>query len=124
MEGPQFSTRAESNLYRNWNVDVIGMTLAPEAKLAREAGMCLCAISAVTDYDCWYEKEEDVNVSSVVENIKRNEVNMANIVKRVIPAVDYKRSCECKDALQHAIITSPDIVRKNSNKEVNKVLLK
>ena len=62
MEGPQFSTRAESNLYRSWNLDVVGMTLAPESKLAREAEMCLCGILTITDYDCWYEGEEDVNV--------------------------------------------------------------
>jgi len=109
MEGPQFSTRAESNLYRDWNVDIIGMTLAPEAKLAREAEMCLCGILTVTDYDCWHEGEEDVTVSNVVENLKKNDKNMANIIKNLIPKINYKRTCECHNALEYAVITSPDL---------------
>jgi 5'-methylthioadenosine phosphorylase len=124
IEGPQFSTRAESNLYRSWNVDVIGMTLAPEAKLAREAEMCLAAILAVTDFDCWYDEEESVSVTSVVDNLKRNSINMANILKKLIPEISYKRSCECKNALQNAVITSPDIVHKKGNKDITRVLLK
>ena len=124
MEGPQFSTRAESNLYRSWNVDVIGMTLAPEAKLAREAEMCLCGILTVTDYDCWYEGEEDVNVSNVVENLKKNDKNVADIIKKLIPKINYKRDCECHNALEYAVITSPDLIKKNGNPQVNNVLLK
>jgi len=124
MEGPQFSTRAESNLYRSWNVDVIGMTLAPEAKLAREAEMCLAAILAVTDFDCWYDEEESVSVTSVVDNLKKNSINMANILKKLIPEISYKRSCECKNALQNAVITSSDIVHKKGNKDITRVLLK
>lgn len=124
MEGPQFSTRAESNLYRSWNVDVIGMTLAPEAKLAREAEMCLTGILAVTDFDCWYDEEESVSVTSVVDNLKKNSINMANILKNLIPKISYKRSCECKNALQNAVITSPDIVQKKGNKDIMRVLLK
>jgi len=124
MEGPQFSTRAESNLYRDWNVDIIGMTLAPEAKLAREAEMCLCGILTVTDYDCWHEGEEDVTVSNVVENLKKNDKNMANIIKNLIPKINYKRTCECHNALEYAVITSPDLIKKNGNPQANKVLLK
>jgi len=124
MEGPQFSTRAESNLYLSWNVDVIGMTLAPEAKLAREAEMCLCGILTVTDYDCWYGGEEDVSVLSVVENLKKNDKNMANIIKKLIPKIKYKRTCECHNALEYAVITPPEIIEKNSNPQVNIVLLK
>ncbi len=123
MEGPQFSTRAESNLYRSWNVDVIGMTLAPEAKLAREAEMCLCGILNVTDYDCWYEGEKDVSVANVVENLKKNEKNIAEIIKRLVPKIKYKRDCECKNALEYAVITSPDLIKENGNPQVNKVLL-
>ena len=123
MEGPQFSTRAESNLYRSWNVDVIGMTLATEAKLAREAEMCLCGILTVTDYDCWYDEEEDVSVTSVVEVLKKNDERMASVIKRIVPEVKYKRSCECKNALQNAIITSPDIIKKG-NRDVTRILLK
>jgi 5'-methylthioadenosine phosphorylase len=124
MEGPQFSTRAESNLYRSWDIDVIGMTLAPEAKLAREAEMCLCGILTVTDYDCWHEGEEDVSVSNVVENLKKNDKNMANIIKKLIPKIKYKRDCECGNALEYAVITSSDLIEKNGNPQVNNVLLK
>ena len=124
MEGPQFSTRAESNLYRSWDVDIIGMTLAPEAKLAREAEMCLCSICTVTDYDCWYEGEDDVSVSNVVENLKKNDKNMANIIKKFIPKIKYKRNCECSKALEYALISSKDSIQKNLNERVKKVLLK
>lgn len=123
MEGPQFSTRAESNLYRSWNMDVIGMTLAPEAKLAREAEMCLCGILNVTDYDCWYEGEKDVSVANVIENLKKNEKNTAEIIKRLIPTIKYLRECECKDALKYALITKLDLIKENGNPQVNKILL-
>jgi 5'-methylthioadenosine phosphorylase len=124
MEGPQFSTRAESNLYRSWNVDIIGMTLATEAKLAREAEMCLCGILTVTDYDCWYEGEEDVCVRNVVDNLKKNDKNVANILNKMIPKIKYKRTCSCHNALEHAVITTPELIEKNGNPFINKVLLK
>ena len=123
MEGPQFSTRAESNLYRSWNVDVIGMTLAPEAKLAREAEMCLCAILTVTDYDCWYE-DEDVSILSVLENLKKNDKNLANLIKKLIPKIKYKRTCKCNNALENAVITSPELIEKNVDPQVKRILLK
>lgn len=123
MEGPQFSTRAESNLYRSWNADVIGMTLAPEAKLAREAEMCLCSIITVTDYDCWYEGEEDVSVSNVVENLKKNDKNMANIIRNLIPKINTKSKCNCHSALEYAVITSPELLKKNLHPAVRRVLL-
>jgi len=124
IEGPQFSTRAESRLYRSWDVDVVGMTLAPEAKLAREAEMCLCGILTVTDYDCWYEGEKDVSVASVVENLKKNDKNIANIIKKLIPKIRYKRTCECHSALEYGILTSPELLKKNADPRVAKVLLK
>jgi len=124
MEGPQFSTRAESNLYRNWDIDIIGMTLGPEAKLAREAEMCLCAISSVTDYDCWYEGKKDVTVTSVVEIMKKNSIYMANIIKKLVPKINYKRTCECHNALEFALITPPELIQKYGNTQVNRVLLK
>ncbi len=124
MEGPQFSTRAESHLYRSWNVDVIGMTLAPEAKLAREAEMCLCGILTVTDYDCWYEGEKEVSVSSVVENLKKNDTNIATILKKLIPQIQYRRTCACSTALEHSILTSPTLLKKNADRTVAQVLLK
>jgi 5'-methylthioadenosine phosphorylase len=124
IEGPQFSTRAESNLYRSWDIDVVGMTLAPEAKLAREAEMCLCGLLTVTDYDCWYEGEKDVSVASVVENLKKNDKNIASIIKKLIPKIQYKRTCECHSALEYGILTSPEMLKKNADPRVAKVLLK
>jgi len=123
MEGPQFSTRAESNLYRSWDVDVVGMTLAPESKLAREAEMCLCGILTITDYDCWYDGEEDVSVASVVKNLKNNDKNMANIIKKLIPRIKYERTCVCHNALKNAVITSPELIEKHGNPRVKRVLL-
>ena len=123
MEGPQFSTRAESNLYRSWNADVIGMTLATEAKLCREAEMCLCGILTVTDYDCWYEGEEDVSVSSVVENLKKNDSNMADIIETLVPKINFDRNCPCSTSMKHAMITHPDIIKKQGNQRIKKTLL-
>lgn len=124
MEGPQFSTRAESNLYRSWNADVIGMTLATEAKLAREADMCLCGILTVTDYDCWHDSEEDVSVTSVVENLKINDEHVGNIIKNFIPKIDQKRTCACHSSLKHAVITAPDVIKKQYDPWISRVLLK
>jgi 5'-methylthioadenosine phosphorylase len=124
IEGPQFSTRAESNLFRQWDGDVIGMTLATEAKLAREAEMCLCGILTVTDYDCWYKGKKDVSVSSVVTNLKKNDKNIVEIMKNLIPKIKYNRDCECKKALDNAIITSHKSIERNCNLELKKVLLK
>ncbi len=124
MEGPQFSTLAESQLYRTWDVDVIGMTLATEAKLAREAEMCLCGILMVTDYDCWYAEQDKVSVSSVVENLQKNTIHLAQIIKRLVPQISYKRTCVCSHALDDALITSPEILKKRGNPRVNEVLLK
>jgi 5'-methylthioadenosine phosphorylase len=124
MEGPQFSTRAESNLYRSWNVDVIGMTLAPEAKLAREAEICLCGILTVTDYDCWYEGQEEVSVRNVVENLKKNDKNMANIIKKLIPKINSDIECECHKSLDNALITSPELIKRKGNPQINNLLLK
>ena len=85
--------------------------------------MCLCGILTVTDYDCWHDEEDDVSVTSVVEVLKKNNINVANVLKKLVPAVNYRRSCECKNALQNAIITSPDIIKKG-NRDITRVLLK
>lgn len=124
MEGPQFSTRAESNLYRSWFVDVIGMTLATETKLAREAEMCICGISSVTDYDCWHDAEEDVSVSSVVETLKKNSLHMANIIEKLVPKIKTENMCQCKRSLDNALITPAELISKIGNPQVNKTLLK
>ena len=123
MEGPQFSTRAESHMHRSWKADVVGMTLATEAKLAREAELCLCGILTVTDYDCWHEEEEAVSVSSVVENLKKNDDNLATIINSFIPKIPRETSCDCHQALNHAIISSTESM-KQQPKEVQETLLK
>ncbi|AIY89363.1 S-methyl-5'-thioadenosine phosphorylase [Geoglobus acetivorans] len=106
IEGPQFSTKAESNVYRQLGFDIIGMTALPEAKLAREAEMCYLTIATVTDYDVW--KNEPVDVKTVLENAAKNEENVKKILRKLIPAIPEKRECECGDALKFAITTSPD----------------
>ncbi|GAN60156.1 MULTISPECIES: S-methyl-5'-thioadenosine phosphorylase [Acetobacter] len=111
MEGPQFSTRAESELYRSWGCSVIGMTNMPEASLAREAEICYATVAMVTDYDCWHEEHDNVTVEGVVKTMQANSANAKALVKAVIPVLGQKRGlCEagCDRALEHAIITAPE----------------
>ena len=111
MEGPAFSTRAESNLYRSWGVDVIGMTNLQEAKLAREAELCYATLALVTDYDCWHEEEEDVSVEALLENLRANSERAATIVRDVVRSLPEGRtSCDCGEALKSAIITPKEAV--------------
>ncbi|HEX6158746.1 MAG TPA: S-methyl-5'-thioadenosine phosphorylase [Thermoanaerobaculia bacterium] len=111
MEGPQFSTRAESHLYRSWGVDVIGMTNLQEAKLARAAEICYATMALVTDYDCWYEEHGDVSIEQILGYLKAN-AEMANRILRgsIVRAAGRKRECGCVNALQYAILTDPAIV--------------
>ena len=111
MEGPQFSTRAESRIYRQLGVDVIGMTALPEAKLAREAEMCYATLAFATDYDCWHETEEDVTVEMVVKNLLQNVETGKNIIRRALPELPVaERTCPCASALATAIITQRDLI--------------
>ena len=105
MEGPQFSTRAESNLYRSWGADVIGMTNLQEAKLAREAEICYATMAMVTDYDCWHESHDDVTVDQIVAVLHQNAANAARVVRAAVAAMPRDRSCPCASALQYAILT-------------------
>jgi 5'-methylthioadenosine phosphorylase len=106
MEGPQFSTRAESNLYRTWGADVIGMTNLTEAKLAREAEICYATMALVTDYDCWHEDHDDVSVDQIMGYLKKNAAMAQTILRGSIkPAAERGRECGCVNALQHAIIS-------------------
>jgi 5'-methylthioadenosine phosphorylase len=107
MEGPQFSTRAESKLYRSWGADVIGMTNLQEAKLAREAEICYATMAMVTDYDCWREGHDDVTVDQIVAVLNQNAANAARVVKAAVSAMPRERSCACASALKYAILTSP-----------------
>src|SRR2546422_4873872 len=109
MEGPQFSTLAESRLYRSWGMDVIGMTNLQEAKLAREAEICYATMALVTDYDCWHPDHDSVTVEMVIDYLNRNSENAQKlIVDAVARLANQERKCKCGDALRHAIITSPD----------------
>lgn len=108
MEGPQFSTRAESNLYRSWNMDVIGMTNLQEAKLAREAEICYVTIAMVTDYDCWHPHHESVTVDQIVAVLVKNAENAARVVRETVAAMPSARTCKCGSALAHAILTERD----------------
>ncbi|HUP48919.1 MAG TPA: S-methyl-5'-thioadenosine phosphorylase [Thermoanaerobaculia bacterium] len=111
IEGPQFSTRAESSLYRSWGVDVIGMTNLQEAKLAREAEICYATMALVTDYDCWHESAEAVTVEQVLGYLRANAAMAQKILRMSIkPAAGRSRDCACATALQYAIITDPRVV--------------
>jgi len=105
MEGPAFSTRAESNVYRSWGMDVIGMTNLQEAKLAREAEICYVTIAMVTDYDCWHEEHDAVSVEQIMETFGKNVENASKLVQHVITAIPETRTCKCGSALRHAILT-------------------
>jgi 5'-methylthioadenosine phosphorylase len=107
MEGPQFSTKAESNVYRSWGADVIGMTNLQEAKLAREAEICYVTIAMVTDYDCWHPNHDAVTVEQIVSVLVKNAENAAKVVKATVAAMPKERSCKCGRALANAILTDP-----------------
>ncbi len=105
MEGPQFSTKAESNVYRSWGMDVIGMTNLQEAKLAREAEICYVTVAMVTDYDCWHPHHDSVTVDQVVAVLLKNADNAATVVRNTVSSMPTKRNCKCGAALAHAILT-------------------
>src|SRR5829696_1041646 len=110
IEGPQFSTRAESNLYRSWGATVIGMTAMPEARLAREAGLCYAMLALVTDYDVWHDAEEDVSVEVVNSNLDANSESAREIIRQLVAGGLPARTCACGLALEHAIMTAPELI--------------
>jgi 5'-methylthioadenosine phosphorylase len=110
MEGPQFSTLAESNLYRAWGAHVIGMTNLQEAKLAREAEICYTTMALVTDYDCWHPDHDTVTVEMIVENLTQNARTAQQVIAAAVEAYSGPRDCGCGDALATAIITRPDAI--------------
>ncbi len=117
MEGPMFSTKAESNLYRSWGMDVIGMTNLQEAKLAREAEICYVTVAMVTDYDCWHSEHDAVEVTDIIRVLTENAANACRAVAEAVRAMPSERACKCGSSLQHALITDkklvpPDIIRK------------
>jgi len=108
IEGPQFSTKGESRLYRQWGASVIGMTNLPEAKLAREAELCYSTVALATDYDCWHETEEAVTVEGILTTLRQNVTLAKRLLRAALPGVADVKACSCQHALQHAIITAPD----------------
>lgn len=123
MEGPAFSTKAESEVYRSWGMSVIGMTNLQEAKLAREAEICYATMALVTDYDCWHPSHDSVTIEMVIENLNRNVENaqklIATAVKRLAGA---DRNCKCASALRHAIITSPDRITPEAKERLKAII--
>ena len=110
IEGPQFSTRAESELFRSWGAAIIGMTALPEARLAREAEMCYATLALVTDYDTWHETEAQVSVELVVQNLLKNVDASRRVVRSLVTDIPSERGCGCASALENAIITSPELI--------------
>lgn len=118
MEGPQFSTKAESRLYRQWGIDVIGMTNMPEAKLAREAELCYATMALVTDYDCWHETEEAVTVEAILATLHHNVALAKRILRAVLPSVVESPACLCHRALDNAIVTAPSRISSAARKKL------
>jgi 5'-methylthioadenosine phosphorylase len=110
IEGPAFSTRAESFLYRSWGVDVIGMTALPEAKLAREAEICYAIIACITDYDCWHRKHEAVTAEIILNTLRQNIDTAKKIIKLAVGRVPQRRDCQCATALQTAVVTASELI--------------
>ncbi|HEX8142661.1 MAG TPA: S-methyl-5'-thioadenosine phosphorylase [Pyrinomonadaceae bacterium] len=123
MEGPAFSTKAESNVYRSWGMDVIGMTNLQEAKLAREAEICYATLALVTDYDCWHEDHDAVSVETVVEYLNKNVRNAQLIMREAVRQLgDRPRGCACRSALKNAIFTAPDLWPEATKKKLDAIL--
>ena len=122
IEGPQFSTRAESNLFRSWGVDVIGMTNVTEARLAREAEMCYSTLALVTDYDCWKEEEEAVTVDAIIKIMTRNAANAKNIISSALAKIPDERTCPCATALATALITDPATIPDKTREDLDVIV--
>ena len=122
MEGPQFSTKAESNLYRSWGMDVIGMTNLQEAKLAREAEICYVTVAMVTDYDCWHPHHDSVTVDQIVAVLLKNAENACNVVREAVAAMPKERSCRCGSALAHAILTDRKMIPSKTRERLKLIL--
>ncbi len=122
MEGPQFSTLAESNLYRSWGMDVIGMTNLTEAKLAREAEICYATLALVTDYDCWHPGHDEVTVDLIVANLRQNAISAQKTIADVVERASGPRTCACKDALATAIITQASLVPQQTKRDLAPII--
>ncbi len=124
MEGPAFSTKAESFLYRSWGASVIGMTTLPEAKLAREAEICYASLSCATDYDCWHEVHESVTLEMIISNLLKNAATSKDILRSLTPRLTDQRACGCANALKDAIVTARDVVPAATKKRLEHLISK
>jgi 5'-methylthioadenosine phosphorylase len=122
MEGPQFSTLAESKLYRSWGMDIIGMTNLQEAKLAREAEICYTTIALVTDYDCWHPDHDSVTVDMVMSTLSKNAATAQQIIAGAVERLPYERTCECASALKYALVTRPEMVPDQVKKDLAPII--
>ena len=122
MEGPQFSTLAESKLYRSWGMDIIGMTNLQEAKLAREAEICYTTIALVTDYDCWHPDHDSVTVEMVMSTLGKNAATAQLIIAGAVERLPYERRCECASALKYALVTRPELVPDQIKKDLAPII--
>jgi len=122
MEGPAFSTRAESHLYRSWGMDLIGMTNLQEAKLAREAEICYVTLAMVTDYDCWHEEEEAVTVERLIEYLNKNSENAQRLLTEVVRVLPEQSDCPCQHALEGAIITDPKTIPQSARERLDAII--
>jgi 5'-methylthioadenosine phosphorylase len=122
MEGPQFSTRAESRMYKSFGADVIGMTNLTEAKLAREAEICYASLALVTDFDCWHETEDDVTIEAVLAVMAKNSDTFKAIIAEAIPRLAAERACACQNAMQFAVITATAAIPDHIKKDLDLVL--
>ena len=119
MEGPAFSTKAESRLYRSWGAEIIGMTALPEAKLAREAEICYAIIAGITDYDSWREQSEPINIEIIINTLRRNTDNIKQAIRRAVGKIPEKRECDCASALGTAIVTEAKLIPAEQKKKLN-----
>lgn len=122
IEGPQFSTRAESRIYRQWGVDVIGMTNVPEAKLAREAELCYATVALVTDYDCWHVEEADVTIEAVLETIHRNVAMAQEIIRNAAHLIPEQRDCPCAEAVKDSILTQKEMIPPEVRQDLDPII--
>ncbi len=124
MEGPMFSTKAESNIYRSWGMDVIGMTNLQEAKLAREAEICYVTVAMVTDYDCWHEGHDAVEVTDIIRVLLQNASNACGVVAEAVKTMPGERTCKCGSSLQHALITDKKVVPEATVRKLGPIVSK
>jgi len=122
IEGPQFSTRAESKLYRSWGVDVIGMTNIPEAKLAREAEICYATLAFATDYDCWHQTAGDVSIGDVLRILAQSTKIAQNVIRKAVKVLPDERNCPCATALEYALITDKKKIPEKTKKDLELII--